>query len=484
MNYKGTTIIGFACALLLILSTHLNAEGETSHIKDLTKGDPYYYTSDQAVADDDGQKHLVGQGRPKTTHSSIPHLPVFSGYMNTNYTYRFVNVVEQTMTMIGEGKHGLWRVQDNGTIREYRKKDAQGLKSGADLFDENNMATIENDYASYLPEESWDGYKHPHQKVTEDGHLNFIDFPLHHPKYKGKYNDHVAIDLPHFYCTMSANQYPYARKAVNYSFNQPGANQVGPLGKRAGLDVNELYTKVLRVDLFPDARAWINVGGEDESSVDWQAVDISKTNAEFYLIERPFFNEPYLFITAVFDNPDNQDFQYIRPDGRYYEHIKASGQDVKTEVTYEPQFHLENGTIAAAKGLPIYGVHHPNRAAFGGGGACPLKGGDWSNYPKTTGAAGWPTNYEEITPLCDGVLIDIKFFANLDGQGWNSPNKYLANAGQGKEEVKYTMQPGEYGVYTDPYLTKKGEKNPHAKNLEGEVTLKYPTVEKPVTSVQ
>ena len=137
MNYKGTTIIGFACALLLILSTHLNAEGETSHIKDLTKGDPYYYTSDQAVADDDGQKHLVGQGRPKTTHSSIPHLPVFSGYMNTNYTYRFVNVVEQTMTMIGEGKHGLWRVQDNGTIREYRKKDAQGLKSGADLFDEN-----------------------------------------------------------------------------------------------------------------------------------------------------------------------------------------------------------------------------------------------------------------------------------------------------------------------------------------------------------
>ena len=24
---------------------------------------------------------------------------------------------------------------------------------------------------------------------------------------------------------------------MNYSFNQPGANQVGPLGKRAGLDV-------------------------------------------------------------------------------------------------------------------------------------------------------------------------------------------------------------------------------------------------------
>ena len=484
MKQTNPTVLGFAGALLLIASAPLNAGDDAGHIKDLTKGDPYYYTSDQAIGEDDGQKTLVGEGRPKTTHSSIPHLPVFSGYMNTNYTYRFVNVVEQTMTMIGEGKHGLWRVQDNGMIREYRKKDAQGLPEGTDLFDEANLAAIENDYASYIPEESWGGYKHPHQRVTEDGHLNFIDVPLHHPKYKGKYDDHVAIDLPHFYCTMSANQYPYARKAVDYSFSQPGANQIGPLGKRAGLDVNELYTKVLRVDLFPDARAWINVGGEDENSVDWQSVDISKTNAEFYLIERPFFNEPYLFITAVFDNQDNRDFQYVRPVGDYYEHVKKTGQEVKTEVTYEPRFHLENGTTAAAKGLPVYGVHHPNRAAFGGGGACPLKGGDWSNYPKTTGAAGWPTNYEEVTPLCDGVLVDIKFYANLDGQSWENPTKYLANAGHGQEEVTYTLEPGEYGVYTDPYLTEKGEENPHAMDLDGEVTLKYPAVEKPVTPAQ
>lgn len=483
MKPINSALPGLAGAWLLIASAPLGAD-ETGHIKDLTMGDPYYYTSDQAIGEDDGQKLLVGEGRPKTTHSSIPHLPVFSGHMNTNYTYRFVNVVEQTMTMIGEGKHGLWRVQDNGTIREYRKKDAQGLPDGANLFDEANLATIENDYASYIPEESWGGYKHPHQKLTEDGHLNFIDLPLHHPKYKGKYDDHVAIDLPHFYCTMSANQYPYARKAVDYSFSQPGANQIGPLGKRAGLDVNELYTKVLRVNLFPDARAWINVGGEDENSVDWQAVDVSKTNAEFYLIERPFFNEPYLFITAVFDNPDNPDFRYVRPDGEYYEHVKESGQEVKTEVTYEPRFHLEDGTTAAAKGLPVYGVHHPNRAAFGGGGACPLKGGDWSNYPKTTGAAGWPTNYEEVTPLCDGVLVDIKFYANLDGQGWDDPAKYLANAGHGQQEVTYKLEPGEYGVYTDPYLTEKGEKNPHAIDLGGELTLKYPAVEEPVTPVE
>ena len=483
MNYRSKALLSSACALVL-LATHLNAGDEADYIKDLTQGDPYYYTSDQAIAEDDGQSLLVGKGRPETTHSKIPHLPIYSGYMSTNYTYRFVNVVEQTMTMIGEGKHGLWRVQDNGMVREYRKKDAQGLKDGADLFDEGNMAIVESDYASYIPEESWGGYKHPHQRVSEEGYLNFIDVPLHHPKYKGKYADHVAIDLPHFYCTMSANQYPYARKAIDYAFNQPGANQVGPLGKRAGLDVDELYTKVLRVNLFPDARAWVNVGGEEESSVDWQAVDVSKTNAEFYLIERPFFNEPYLFITAVFDNPDNQDFQYVRPSGDYFQHVKELGQDVKTEVTYEPRFHLENGTMAAAKGLPLYGVHHPDRAAFGGGGACPLKGGDWSNYPKTTGAAGWPTNYEEITPLCDGVLVDIKFFANLDGQEWTDPSKYLANAGHGMQEMTYKIQPGEYGVYTDPYNIEKGEKNPHAKDLKGEITLKYPAVEQPVTPAQ
>jgi hypothetical protein len=480
MKITSTYLVSTLALLVLVSFSKLHAK-DTDHIKDLTKGDPYFYTSDQAVSDHDGQKLLVGVGRPKTTHSKITHLPVYSGYMSTNYTYRFVNVVEQTMTMIGEGKHGLWRVQDNGMIREYIKKGATGLKQGADLFDAANLEIIENSYASFLPDESWDGYKHPHQEVSEDGHLNYIDLPIHHPKYKNKYDDHVAIDLPHFYCTMSANQYPYARKAVDYSFNQPGANKVGPLGKRAGLDISELYTKVLRIDLFPDAKAWINIGGEDENSVNWQAVDTSKTNAEFYLIERPFFNEPYLFITAVFDNSDNEDFRYVRPDGDYYEHIAAAGQNVKSEITYEPRFHLENGETAPAKGLPVYGVHHPNRAAFGGGGACPLKGGDWSNYPKTTGAAGWPTNYEEVTPLCDGVLVDIKFFANLDGKSWDDPHKYLANAGYGEKEMEYNIQPGEYGTYQDPYLTGKGEVNPHAEKLPDTIKLKFPAVSKPVT---
>ncbi len=273
--------------------------------------------------------------------------------------------------MIGEGKHGLWRVQDNGTIREYLKEGKKGLPPDADLFNKKNFATINNNYAAYLPKESWSGYKHPHQKIADDGNLNFIDLPLNHPKYKGKYADHVPIDLPHFYCTMSANRYPYAKLPIDHAFNQPAAGDIGPLGKRAGLDVNELYTKVLRLEQFPDARAWVNVGGKDEHSVDWQPVNVSKTNTEFYLIERPFFNEPYLFVTAVFDNADNQDFQYVRPDGPYYDSVKS--KKVKTEVTHEPRFHLENGKVAKAKGLPIYGVHHPNRAAFGGGAHAHLK---------------------------------------------------------------------------------------------------------------
>lgn len=104
-------------------------------------------------------------------------------------------------------------------------------------------------------------------------------------------------------------------------------------------------------------------------------------------------------------------------------------------------------------------------------------------YPKTTGAAGWLTNYEGITPLCDGVLIDIKFFANLDGKDWNDPNKYLANAGHGTKEVVYQVAPGEYGVFTDPSNVERGVKNPDAENLTGEVKLKYPATGAPVTPV-
>ncbi|WP_018693117.1 hypothetical protein [Algicola sagamiensis] len=441
------------------------------NLMDLTEGDPFYYTSNL-------------DPRPTKTHSQIPHLPVYSGYMSTNDTYRFVNIVEQVFTMIGEGKHGLWRVQDNGTVREYRRAGAPGIPEGADIFSAQYQRLIKSSYSHYLPEESWTGYKYPADRLDENGQLKYIDLPIHHPKYQGRYQRHVPIDLPHWYCTMSAHRYPYAKKAMDFAFAQPAANKVGPLGKRAGLDVKENYTNVLRLSLFEDARAWANAG--TDTDVDWYAIDTQKTQAEFYLIERPFFNEKYLFLTAIFDNKDNRDFSYIRPDGEYYQHLKIRGEsNLKTNVTRQPRFHLEqkaNGKKSTrVTGTKLYGVHHPDRASFQGGGACPMRGGDWAEYPKTSGGAGWPTNYEEVTPLCDAVLIDIKLTTNLDGATWNDPAKYLGNAGVGTKSVDYQISPnGFYGEFVDLYHTQRGVENPEATIIGPIETLNYKTVREPV----
>ncbi|AFI85665.1 hypothetical protein [Methylophaga nitratireducenticrescens] len=473
---------------ILSLSLSITAVGSihAADIIDLTGGDPFFYTFDQMVTEDNKQKSLLGVGRPDKTHSQIPHLPVYYGYMSTNSTYRFVNVVEQVFTMIGEGKHGLWRIQENGTVRFYLKRDGQGLDKAADILAVENQQHIEDNYSYYLPEESWSGYKYPDQKFNEEGKLNFVDLPINHPIFDQQYADHEPIDLANYYCTMSGNDYPYAKMALDFAFSQPGANQIGPLGKRAGLDVKENYAKVLRLNHLPDARSWVNVGqpGKDALHVNWQAVDADKTKGEFYLVERTFFNKPYIFLTAVYDNPDNTDHQYIRPAGPYFESLGGKGAELKSTVTKTPRFHLENGDIGQAIGLPLYGVHHPDRASYDSGGACPLKGGDWGRYPDTSGGSSWPTTYEEVTPLCDALLVDIKFYSNLDGRDWTDPNKYLANAGMGTETVTYKMQPGHYGVFTDPYNTSRGIKNSESQDLPAEITVTYPTAEPPVSFVK
>jgi len=479
---KANKITLLSALVALSLQPFQSHATDSIQLNDLTKNDPFFYTSDQNIEADDPVHNLLGVGRPHTTHSKIPHLPVYYGYMSTNSTYRFLNVVEQVFTMIGEGKHGLWRIQENGTVREYLKKGAKGLPKGSDLFSAKNQEIINNNYSSYLPDESWSGYKYPDQKINENGNLNFIDLPITHSKYKNKYSKHDPIELPNFYCTMSGPDYNYAKQALDFSFNQLGANQVGPLGKRAGLDIKENYSKVIRLEQFPDGRTWVNVGqkNKDATYLNWQAVDASKTETEYYLVERAFFNKKYLFVTAVYDNKDNADFQYIRPQGEYFKSLKERNISPKTNVTQAPRFHLENGQLEAVKGLPVFGVHHPDRNVYGGGGACPLKGGDYGRYPDTTAGSAWPTNYEEITPICDGVLVDIKFFSNLDGSSWNNPNKYLANAGAGTKSVTYKMQGGEYGVFTDEYNTKLGMKNPDSQNVPSELTLTFPSVSEPV----
>lgn len=458
-----------------LLTTNAFAE-DTVKLADLTTGDPFFYTSDQVIEENDGQSTFMGAGRPTTTHSGIPHLPFYMGYMNTNYTYRFVTVAEQVLTMIGEGKHGLWRVQEDGTVREYLKPGAIGLKEGADIFAKDSLPIIDEQYASFLPGGP-SIYKYPDQMLTEDMKLNYIDIPITHPKYRGQYREHPPIELPNFYCTMSGPDYPYARQAMDFAFSQPGANKVGPLGRRAGLDIKENYTKTLRLNHLPDARSWVNVGqeGKDKLHVKWKAIDTNQTKAEYYLVERPFFGTPYLFLTAVFDDEDSRDFAYIRPHGAYYESLVNNGVDLKTTPTPQPRFHLEKGGTGKPAGLPIYGVHHPNRAAFDAGGACPLKGGDWGRYPETSGGSAWPTHYEEVTPACDAILTDIKFYANLDGQDWDDEDKYLANAGSGSDTVTYTVQPGEYGVFEDKYNVDRGIENPDSQYVPEHLTVTYPS---------
>ncbi len=445
-----------------------------SNLADLTGGDPFYYSRGL-------------DPRPTTTHSKIPHLPVYQGHMQTNNTFRFLNVAEQVFTMMGEGKHGLWRLQENGMIREYLRKGAPGLPAGADVFDPANRAVIERDYSHFLPEEGFGGYKDPFEPVNANGRRNFVDLPITHPKYRGRYNRHGAIDLPHWYCTMSEPNYPNAARAAKFAFAQKGANRIGRLGKRAGLDIKELYTNVVRLTPFPDAKVWVNVGSS--TNVHWKAMDARKTKAEFYLYERPFFNVPYLFLTVVVDNKRNKDFRYVRPAGPYYQQLVRRGEkrNLKTRVTRRPRFHLERGGVARVTGTKLYGVHHPNRPAeFGaeGGGACPQKGGDWDGYPDTKGGSGWPTQYEEVTPLCDGVLVDIKFYANLDAASWNSETKYLANAGVGERRATYRVKEGVYGRFTDPYFTSRGVRNPEALRIGPELIIKFPAVRKPVSYQQ
>lgn len=376
------------------------------------------------------------------------------------------------------------------------------------------LSTINESYAAFLPEESWSGYKYPDQEITGDGAMNWVDLPISHAKYGGKYDDHVPIDLPHWYCTMSQGTFPYAAEVWDFISHQPMANVVGPLGQRAGLDIKELYPNVMRMYPFADARSWVNVGvgaetdyftqtsfdAGDPQTVMWEA---SAEEVEYYMIERPFFNVPYLFVTAVYANDD---LSYVRPSGLYYEHLLSRGFDsMKTTFSENPRFELEtysrdNETSLPAIGTPLYGVNHHNRRHdYMTGGACPLRGGDWGYYPFSNSGAGWPTNYEEISPLCDAVIMDIKLWANLGVETWNDPNLFLGNAGVATPSVEYFMDANLFGFYTDDYLA--NETNPYAIDMTSDgqlvepgsedvetvsIRLEYPAVEPtmPVMPVQ
>ncbi len=493
-------------------------------IDDMTDGSPYYYQADAGTPVAPG----VG-GAQDVTDSGINHLPAKHGSMSTNKTFRFININEQVLTMIGDGKHGLWRYQDNGTVRYYLKDGATGVdhpdpSDPLALLDANDMgdfvaglsdAELDDytpfDYSFGSGDEIYRtftfGYDFYENNVTdgavlhdnEGGKASFVDLNIHHPYFGGKYYGHVPIDLAAYYCTMSAPGYAKARAAMDFAFTQPAAGEIGPLGVRAGLDIEENYPRVLRLNQFPDAKTWINTSQTPESA-HWQELDTRRTKGEYYIVERPFFNADYLFIVAVFD--DRKKHSYIRPDGPYYDAIHygpgshGNNGNYSTKLKTNPKFAVNvqksNGTFRRAgkkkvTANRVYGIHHPKT------GGCPAIGGDFGD--QYYGSA-WPNNYQEITPLCDGVVIDIKLYANLDGATWRDENKNLANntgaingdgstvalggltknydttngakAGRNDMDFGYFSLPG-----TDPYL--QWSTNPEAFTTTGVEELEFPS---------
>ena len=140
-------------------------------------------------------------------------------------------------------------------------------------------------------------------------------------------------------------------------------------------------------------------------------------------------------------------------------------------------FHLQ------VHGLPAWGMAYtfPDFGEEGqtkiSGGGCPTKGGDTGIYPWGSTGAAWPigVNYEETTTLCDGFLIDLKLWYNLDGENsWTDPSMYLGNAGlpyTGKVELEYRAQGNLYGKFRDPY--NDGKTNPHELDFTEDHKVRY-----------
>jgi len=412
--------------------------------------------------------------------------------MQTTRTYRFVNVAEQVFTMVGDGKHGLWRYQDSGLIREYITSGADGSGGGVaapaesladplflreprnmDAFIDGlsgaDMARLGTDYAAteHLGPNPGDSFGSPGNggyksytggfnsvSVNASGAVTMVDLPLNHPKYGGKYDDHVPIDLPAWYCTMSYNGYSSARAAMDFAFAQPGARDIGPLGKRAGVDITEYYQKVLRIHTFGDAQAWINTldtasGFAGTDDVHHRRINTDKMDVEYYLVERAFFNEDYLFVIAIINSKGKTgklgrgEFSYVRPEGAYYDHLvdRGFGRKLNTKFKHFPKFDVwvpnKKGKLQKkrqrAEGLRLYGMHHPGIGVspLHGGpfetqiGGCPSMGGD---FGEAYFGSAFAAQLQEVTPLCDAFVVDIKFYANLDGKTWADESKNLANA--------------------------------------------------------
>ena len=162
-----------------------------------------------------------------SSNSGMPHDPSSSGYMATHSTFRFLAMHEQTALLVGEGKHGVWRFQENGFIRVYREKGKEGIpqEKREEVLDLDERVEVMDDTREQdeeinrLFEILQDNYQNidPNYNFTfdyafgdevfkaENGSrwLNWIDLPIFHGKFGKKYEDHVPIDLPTYYCQVN-----------------------------------------------------------------------------------------------------------------------------------------------------------------------------------------------------------------------------------------------------------------------------------------
>ena len=211
----------------------------------------------------------------------------------------------------------------------------------------------------------------------------------------------------------------------------------------------------------------------------------------------------------MFDNKGefSNSHTYLRPEGAYFDHLKArkkAGEtfDLDTRLIKRPRFAVFRQRADGSKvrvetkrkidGTRTYGVHHPCNLDITDGAGCPAMGGD---FGEDYYGAAFPTNYPEVTPLCDGIVVDIKFYANLDGARWNDETKNLANNTGSRNAFGPPVEEGGliknytndteftndamYGNFAaesaDPYMVRKGLVNHEAFTATGFDELTFPS---------
>ena len=53
-------------------------------------------------------------------------------------------------------------------------------------------------------------------------------------------------------------------------------------------------------------------------------MDFTNYDYEIYLCEKTFFNDPHMFVTFVIEHKNKPVFQYIRPNGLYWEQLNKN----------------------------------------------------------------------------------------------------------------------------------------------------------------